>query len=199
MIPTIDVQHLNVIDLIEPELDQISIEDIARGLAFKGHFGGHTPFYFSIAEHSLLVCEFFICEDEEINKYALEALLHDSAEAYVGDLLSPLKKYLPEFKKIEKNILKKIFEKFNLDYDFVQSDILKIGDYFTLAYEYFKFFPGRENPFIPALKELDFYTNDFKREIDIVNYGFNGNLIEYMIPCEAKARFLEKFNSLYKI
>jgi len=196
MIPTVDVQHLNTINLFKPELEEISIEDISRGLAFKGHFGGHTPHYFSIAEHCLLVCEFFTDEDDEINENALEGLMHHAAKAYIGDLLSPVKEYLPEFKIVEKKILDKIIKKYNLNKDFIDSDILKIGDYFALAYEYFKFFPGRPNIFIQPLKELGFYTIDFTNEAKIVDYAFNGNQIVYMTPNEAKYKFLKKFNSL---
>lgn len=43
------------LSLIKPVADSILIEDIARGLAYKSHFGGHTPRYFSVAEHSILV------------------------------------------------------------------------------------------------------------------------------------------------
>jgi len=199
MISTINVQNSNTFDLINPKIEQISIEDIARGLAFKGHFGGHTPHYFSIAEHSLLVCEFFTDDDIEISEFALEGLMHDSAEAYIGDLLTPLKEFLPEFKIAEKVILEKICQKFNLNEDFINSEILKIGDYFALAYEFFKFFPGKANPFIQPLKDLGFYTNTFTNERNIVDYAFNGNIIEYMSPNEAKFRFQEKFNKLNKI
>lgn len=37
-------------------------------------------------------------------EYALEALLHDAAEAYLGDVSTPLKLLLKEYKTIEKKV-----------------------------------------------------------------------------------------------
>ena len=78
----------NYVDLADPHPDQIDIADIAHGLANICRWVGHTPHFYSVAEHSLLCCN---CADPE---HALEALLHDAAEAYVGDVSTPLKAML---------------------------------------------------------------------------------------------------------
>ena len=46
----------------------------------------------------------------------MEGLLHDSSEAFLGDVSSPLKQMLPEYKKIEHRAEKAIFAKYNLPF-----------------------------------------------------------------------------------
>lgn len=97
-------------DLIEPKEDDILIEDIAHALSNLCRFSGHTKVFYSVAQHSLMLCDLV----EE--KYRLQALLHDASEAYLSDIPSPLKFYLPEYRKIEDNLIKLIFRKFKTEY-----------------------------------------------------------------------------------
>lgn len=97
-----------------PTLDEIRIEDIAHGLSTECRFGGQCPF-FSVAQHSVNVSR-CLAEfgDAEVR---MIGLLHDSAEAYVGDVPRPYK-YSPAFaayRELEKRIQKCVYEKFNLD------------------------------------------------------------------------------------
>lgn len=99
----------NYVDLADPDPDQIDIEDIAHGLANICRWVGHTRQFYSVAEHSLLCCD---CADPE---HALEALLHDAAEAYVGDVSTPLKAMLgPIYTDIEQRIDRVIRAKYGL-------------------------------------------------------------------------------------
>ena len=102
-------------DILNPTVDMINIEDIARGLAYKAHFGGQTPFYFSIAQHSLLVVHFMKDDGITNKKPLLLGLLHDAAEAYIGDMVKPLKIHLPLFCEVEDRIMGVICECFDLD------------------------------------------------------------------------------------
>jgi hypothetical protein len=45
---------------------------------------------------------------------ALAGLLHDAAEAYVGDMVSPLKRRLADFQVVENDVEAAVFERFNL-------------------------------------------------------------------------------------
>lgn len=70
----------------------IEIVDIAHALSQLCRYTGHTDMFWSVAQHSLLVAEKMPGTPEQ----KLVALLHDAAEAYTGDLSSPLKAYLRE-------------------------------------------------------------------------------------------------------
>lgn len=100
-------------NLFDPKPEQIHIEDISHGLAYKGHFAGQTPYFFSIAQHCLLT--YFLLPKSVPKELKLAALLHDASEAYIGDMIKPLKIHVPEFQKIENKIQSVIFKAFNLD------------------------------------------------------------------------------------
>lgn len=78
-------------DPLRPDAASIHILDIARGLAMACRYRGMLKSYYSVAEHSVLVSRH--CDPE----YAREALLHDAAEAYIGDMIRPLK-HCPEMR-----------------------------------------------------------------------------------------------------
>lgn len=84
------------IDFVNITPDQICIEDIARGLSNVCRFAGQLENFYSVAQHSVYVSQIVPSD------FALEALLHDATEAYMGDVTSPLKAMLPDYKKIEK-------------------------------------------------------------------------------------------------
>lgn len=70
------------------------IESIAFALSNINRFTGHVGQY-SVAQHCVMIAEALP------NEYKLSGLLHDAPEAYIGDVSAPLKRRLPEYKKIE--------------------------------------------------------------------------------------------------
>lgn len=82
---------------VEPSVDAITIEAIAHALAHTCRFGGHTKQFYSVAEHCVRVA---LCECVP-SWLKFDALMHDAAEAFVGDIPSPLKQMLPDFRIIE--------------------------------------------------------------------------------------------------
>lgn len=102
-------------NILNPTTDMITPEDIARGLAHKPHYSGFSPMYFSIAEHSLLVCELYDMCNPGDRKGQLQALLHDASEAYTGDMIKPIKNMLPNFVLIENKIQSTIYSKYDID------------------------------------------------------------------------------------
>lgn len=97
-------------NFINPNPEQIDIIDIANSLSKECHFGNQLKNFYSVAQHSLWVCD--IAPDD----LKIIALLHDASEAYTGDIVKPLKLLIPRFKEIEDTITKAIFKKFGADY-----------------------------------------------------------------------------------
>lgn len=77
-------------DLAAPNSEAIDPHSLAVCLARKCRFGGHCREFYSVAQHSLLVCELTFTEHPRMK---LGALLHDAHEAYsgFGDVLRPAK------------------------------------------------------------------------------------------------------------
>ncbi len=98
------------IDLRSPDPASISIADIAWSLATTRRWTGHARPSYSVAQHSVYASRIVPPE------YALEALLHDAAEAYTGDVASPLKALLgPRFKRLERVMAKAITTALGVD------------------------------------------------------------------------------------
>lgn len=94
--------------LEDPRPEEIRLEDIARALSNTCRYCGHGKFFFSVAQHSVLVS--YMCEEKD----ALWGLMHDGAEAYIGDLTTPLKKVIGQ--KIF-DIEEKIFDAVRIRFD----------------------------------------------------------------------------------
>ena len=101
----------------DPRVEDIHIEDIAQALSHICRYGGHVPTHYSGAQHSVLVS--LLCEREAGRPEARWGLLHDAAEAYLGDLIWPLKQ-VPElaapFARLEERILRLVAERFDLEW-----------------------------------------------------------------------------------
>jgi len=67
--------------------EDVCLEDIAHSLSMQCRFNGHTDFFYSVLHHSLLGSK-----KAEYPTIELAFLLHDAAEAYTGDIATPLKR-----------------------------------------------------------------------------------------------------------
>lgn len=101
-------------DFLDPKPDQINIHDIAHALSMTCRYNGHPLSFCSVAEHCVLVS--YLVESYE-PAYAFEGLMHDAAEAYVGDVITPLKSLLPDFQAIELLCEDAIEQKYHLALD----------------------------------------------------------------------------------
>lgn len=96
---------------MDPQPDEILVEDIAHALSLLCRYGGHVERFYSVAEHCVLMSEAVMPSN------ALAALLHDATEAYVCDVPRPLKRYLPEYRAIEDKVWLAVAGRFGLDRD----------------------------------------------------------------------------------
>lgn len=75
------------INPLDPKPEDIHLEDIAHALARQCRYNGHVMHHLSVARHSIWVSEFLDGTGLE-----LWGLLHDAGEAYLGDLVKPIKR-----------------------------------------------------------------------------------------------------------
>jgi hypothetical protein len=116
----------------------INIRDIARHLALTCRFNGALPAFYSVAQHSVHVSEY--CPPGD----ALWGLLHDAGEAYLGDVIRPIKVHrsLTEFRMAEEIGLRAIAECFNLPSKLPES--VKLADNRMLQTEWRDLRDGRD-------------------------------------------------------
>ncbi|MGO7089419.1 hypothetical protein AB9E14_23375 [Rhizobium leguminosarum] len=111
--PTILLGSGTYFDFEDPESSEITIEDIAYGLAFEGRCAGqcfsrilHRRVFYSVAQHCFLMS---LIVPPELR---LQALMHEVGEAVCGDMTAPLKSLNPSFKAIEKRCEAAILNRF---------------------------------------------------------------------------------------
>lgn len=114
---------------LDPQPEEIDIEDIAHALSLTCRFGGQCREFYSVAEHSVRVADIV---PEELKPLAL---LHDASEAYMPDLPRPIKYSLPDFISMERVILIAIWDKFGVKNWFDNYDRIKERDNILLATE----------------------------------------------------------------
>ena len=106
------------LEILDPSPLDIEIEDIAHGLSFLARWNGQTlgKYPFSVAQHSLLVENIFSKQFPEMdNPSKLFALLHDSAEYVIGDMISPLKSHLGiTYEELDEKLTRAICIRFNI-------------------------------------------------------------------------------------
>jgi hypothetical protein len=114
-------------DLRDPRPAMVRLDDIVHSLSLMNRFNGAALFPYSVAQHSLHVAELLPAE------LRLEGLLHEAAEAYIGDMVSPLKQVMPEYKAVEARISAVVAEVFGLAYP--EPAAVKQADLAVLAAE----------------------------------------------------------------
>ena len=145
-----------VVDLKNPTTDMIDIKDIANSLSKICRFGGQVNRFYSVAQHSVLVCHLM---KEGEGTYELEALLHDASEAYLGDVVKPLKVILGSpYKWLENKFENVIARKYGLGQSDDIKKLIHKYDMQALELEHEAFQKGNHVPLILALDRLGIYT-----------------------------------------
>jgi hypothetical protein len=119
-----------LLDLLALKTDDIRAQDLGRALAMTCRFGGHVREFYSVAQHSVHVAQLLP------PSLQLHGLLHDAAEAYIGDLITPVKEHMPGFKELQARIEYVIFEAFGLRPTEQERDAVKRADLIMLAVEH---------------------------------------------------------------
>lgn len=126
------------IDLLSPNPAEFNLVDIAHALSQINRFTGHTAYPYSVAQHSVL------CARLVPQEHQLEALFHDAHEAYTGDVTSPLKALLPDYRELEDRM--ECAMRGALHLPAVKSAIVKHADLVMLATERRDLMPQDSSP-----------------------------------------------------
>lgn len=174
-----------------PDPDRIDVRDIAHSLSQQCRYAGHTSAFWSVAAHSLEVSrrvERRYCGPFGYDPntgpplgrriVALAALLHDASEAYLQDVVRPIKPLVHGYYQWEANVERAIAQKYGLPHPW--PDLVKAVDDEIVRDEVASFFP-------PGSAAWDRYG--------LASRDGCGVLIA-LDPKEAEERFLKRFYEL---
>lgn len=96
---------------LNPDKQDIDLEDIAHALSLICRANGHFKHFYSVAQHCIA------CANEAVARgYSWEvilgALLHDASEAYLCDVTRPVKKHIPAYLQAEEKLQNCIWNHF---------------------------------------------------------------------------------------
>lgn len=109
--PTITTYSGIRMNPVEPQAEDIDIKDIAHALSLICRGGGHVRSFFSVGQHSLICAEEAKLRGCSL-RVQLGALLHDGSEAYMSDLVRPVKQQIPQYREIENRLIDTIWGSF---------------------------------------------------------------------------------------
>lgn len=146
-------------NLKKPKSSMINLEQMARALVRANRFNGHTRRPYSTASHSIMVAS--LCPPAK----QLQALLHDAAEAYVGDISTPLKNLLGKtvIETAEDNILNAVYAHIGLPREPIHKEVL-LADRHAVYVEGMCLFCEKSKPYAVFSK--------YKVEGLLVNFDF---------------------------
>ena len=143
-----------IFDPMQIKPENICTEDIAHALSLVCRGGGHVKYFYSVGQHSLN------CMNEAkarglSERVQLACLLHDASEAYISDIIRPVKPYLSNYLEIESMIMDCIWEKYGLgDLTDEEQKYWKEIDDDMLAYELNHLIRGESGKSLPDLHSM---------------------------------------------
>ncbi len=122
---------------LEPARTVFDIKDVAHALSNLCRFGGHVKKFYSVAQHSILVADIVKAQGGDADA-ELWALMHDSTEAYMVDMPTPIKAVIKGYSDMEHRLMSYLINGFALPNhkDMGQlPDVVKFADAVALVTE----------------------------------------------------------------
>lgn len=169
-------------DFSNPQPKDVRLADIAHSLSMQCRFNGHTRKFYSVAEHCTWVgyllrelARTARWEGKRALLLELYGYLHDAHEAYIGDVVSPMKNAFKgkDFDDLDVFSWMAVAEAFGLEGDEEIARLVHRADLHMLAVEARQVFVGGPVGWLPDYQE-----------------GFPGvPTIEYLVPFEGETRY----------
>lgn len=157
--------------------NEVTILDIAHALSMICRYGGATKYFYSVAQHCVYLAEELL-KDTHDRALALDGLMHDAEEAYVGDMKNPLKGLVPEFCAVAEDV----------DY-FVRSKFESLGVPIRMQDKTKEY----DSRILLDEKDALLIASEHKWPIELDGTQPLGIYIEPWSPARAKMEFLEMF------
>jgi hypothetical protein len=94
---------------LDPRPEEVFAEDIAHHLGMLCRYNGAARYFYSVAEHSVLMCQ---AAPPHLKRWCL---LHDAPEGLgLGDMIRPVKRHMPEYKPLEERLMRAVAVRFGL-------------------------------------------------------------------------------------
>lgn len=121
------------LDLVKPDPSLITLRDVSRALSNICRFGGQCDHFYSVAEHSVACYE--RAQFEGLDKPTqLACLMHDAAEAFLGDVVKPLKILIePMYGPLEERMEAAIAMAFGVDFESTKANWKRIDRMMLIA------------------------------------------------------------------
>jgi len=157
---------------MRPHASEVDFGDIAHALSMLCRWNGHTSRFYSVAEHCVRVSGRVRPRD------ALWGLLHDAAEAYIGDTSTPVKKAVTGLAAMEHRLLDVIAEVAGLDMPLPH--VVRVADRRMLVTEAKALMPGER------WRELTHFGQPYNMAAEVLGWA----------PGVARQAFLRCLNRL---
>lgn len=122
-------------DPVNPDASLLYIEDIAHALSLLCRGNGHVQTFFSVGQHCIACAKEAQARGLSA-RLILACLIHDASECYMSDVPRPFKQTLPEYNRLEDQLLDMIYTHFlGSTLDNAEQEILKDIDNAMLWYD----------------------------------------------------------------
>lgn len=161
--------------LLDPKPSEIDLMDIAHGLSMLCRYNGQVKKFYSVAEHSVLL-------SLSTPRHPAEALMHDASEAYLGDMIRPLKRAasMVPYRNAEDRVMRAIWQCFDLGERYELPNEVLANDARILVDE-------RDQLMMPPPQP--WFNNERVEPL--------GVRIQAWPPAEAKRQFLKRWEELF--
>jgi hypothetical protein len=166
-----------VFDFSNPSACEVTIEDVVVPLAHVCRYAGQVPLgrWYSVAQHAVNASR-IVPPD-----HAWDDLMHDTAEAFTNDIVTPLKVQVPLFKDIEVAIESAMAQRFGFTYPLAPPVVLADAQMLALEMKYIRGFDPEHYDHLHGVP--------YEHLLPLVD-------LQSWAPEVAHARFMERYEEL---